>query len=51
MAIIDLPTDFKEFLRSFKSQSDIRNSNLTYMKVNKKAAGRHKDLDDLENLP
>jgi hypothetical protein len=24
---------------------------LPYLKVNKKAAGRHKDLDDLENLP
>lgn len=24
---------------------------LTNLKINKKAAGRHKDLDDLENLP
>jgi hypothetical protein len=24
---------------------------LTHLKVNKKAAGRHKDLNDLENLP
>jgi len=24
---------------------------LHHLKVNKKAAGRHKDLDDLENLP
>ena len=24
---------------------------LTHLKINKKAAGRHKDLDDLENLP
>ena len=24
---------------------------LTSLKINKKAAGRHKDLDDLENLP
>ncbi len=25
--------------------------NLEYLKVNKKASGRYKDLDDLENLP
>ena len=25
--------------------------NLNYLKVNKKASGRHKDLNDLENLP
>jgi predicted nucleotidyltransferase len=25
--------------------------NLSHLKVNKKASGRHKDLDDLENLP
>ena len=25
--------------------------NLTHLKANKKAAGRHKDLDDLEHLP
>ena len=24
---------------------------LLHLKINKKAAGRHKDLDDLENLP
>lgn len=24
---------------------------LEYLKINKKAAGRHRDLDDLENLP
>jgi hypothetical protein len=24
---------------------------LTHLKINKKAAGRHKDLNDLENLP
>lgn len=24
---------------------------LTHLKINKKAAGKHKDLDDLENLP
>ena len=25
--------------------------NLTHLKINKKAIGRHKDLDDLDNLP
>ncbi len=25
--------------------------NLDYLKINKKESGRHKDLDDLENLP
>lgn len=25
--------------------------NLQHLKINKKASGRHKDLDDLENLP
>ncbi len=24
---------------------------LDHLKINKKASGRHKDLDDLENLP
>jgi hypothetical protein len=42
MATVNLPPNFKEFLRLL---------NLNDLKVNKKAAGRHKDLDDLENLP
>jgi len=25
--------------------------NLNHLKINKRASGRHKDLDDLENLP
>jgi predicted nucleotidyltransferase len=25
--------------------------NLEQLKINKKASGRHKDLDDIENLP
>lgn len=25
--------------------------NLKYLKINKQASGRHKDLNDLENLP
>lgn len=36
MAMV-LPQDFKEFLN--------------LLKINKKASGRHKDLDDFENLP
>jgi hypothetical protein len=40
MATVNLPQDFKEFLRL-----------LNFYQRNKKAAGRHKDLDDLENLP
>jgi len=36
---IVLPPDFKEFL------------NLEQLKINKRASGRHKDLDDYENLP
>jgi hypothetical protein len=35
MATIRLPNDFKDYLKL----------------LNKKAAGRHKDLNDLENLP
>jgi hypothetical protein len=36
MATTRLPIDFKEFLQ---------------LKINKKASGRYKDLDDLEHLP
>jgi|WetSurMetagenome_2_1015567.scaffolds.fasta_scaffold1926579_1 hypothetical protein len=42
---IVLPQDFKEFLKLLKDL------NLELFKLNKKASGRHKDLDDLENLP
>jgi len=48
MATNRLPKDFREFL-------NLLNSNeveyLLHLKKNKKAIGRHKDLDDLENLP
>ena len=30
---------------------DVNLISLSHLKANKKAAGRHKDLDDLENLP
>ena len=30
---------------------DVNLISLPHLKANKKAAGRHKDLDDLENLP
>jgi Aminoglycoside-2''-adenylyltransferase len=33
------------------SNTDISIIDLASLKVNKKAAGRHQDLDDLENLP
>ena len=58
MATVNLPPDFKEFLRllNFYQTDEIDGAevnfiSLTDLKVNKKAAGRHKDLDDLENLP
>ena len=40
---IELPFDFKEFLKLL--------NDLPHLKTNKKAAGRLKDLADLENLP
>jgi hypothetical protein len=30
---------------------DVNIISLQHLKINKKASGRHKDLDDLENLP
>jgi hypothetical protein len=51
MAMIHLPPDFKEFFRLLNAH------HVEYLliggclKINKKASGRHKDLDDLEHLP
>jgi hypothetical protein len=48
MATIQLPPDFKEFLQLLNSHG------VEYLLVdliNKKASGRLKDLNDLENLP
>jgi len=44
MATIRLPPDFKDFLKLLNSEG-------VDLKANKKAAGRAKDLADLENLP
>jgi hypothetical protein len=43
---IELPLDFKEFLKLL-NENEVR----YLLKINKKAAGRLKDLADLENLP
>jgi predicted nucleotidyltransferase len=67
MANISLPPDFKEVLRLLNSHQveylliggyidmldgiEVNFIDLANLKINKKAAGRHKDLDDLENLP
>jgi hypothetical protein len=46
-----LPTDFKEFLQVLNTHGVEYLINIENLKTNKLAAGRHKDLDDLENLP
>jgi len=59
MDVINLPPDFKEFLKLLNAQHvvDVLDSvkvsliSLKHLKVNKKASGRHRDLADLENLP
>lgn len=60
MASIAVPKDFKEFLRLCNSHGVeylvvggvlVHIIDLPHLKANKRAAGRHKDLDDLENLP
>ncbi|MDI6770731.1 MAG: hypothetical protein QMD04_13805 [Anaerolineales bacterium] len=49
---IELPLDFKEFLKLLKEKFDLPElSPDPFLKENKKAAGRFKDLADLENLP
>ena len=53
---IELPFDFKEFLKLL-NENTVRYLliggyiDLPHLKTNKKAAGRLKDLADLENLP
>ena len=42
MAAVNLPPDFKEFLKLLNAHQ---------VEDLKKAAGRYKDLNDLENLP
>jgi hypothetical protein len=45
MATINLPRDFREFLKLFNIQAVDH-----LLKVNKAASGRYKDLNDLEHL-
>jgi len=47
--MVRLPKDFKEFLRLLNGHHV--EYLLEDLKVNKRPAGRHKDLNDLENLP
>ncbi len=42
---------YKERLTAELDGIEVDIISLTHLKTNKKAAGRHKDLDDLENLP
>ena len=54
MAKIELHPDFKDFLRLLNAHNDgilINFISLQDLKKNKHAAGRHKDMDDLEHLP
>lgn len=52
MATVNLPPDFKEFLKLLNAHLvEVSVIDLAHLKTNKKAAARHKDLDDLENLP
>jgi len=52
MAPANLPRDFKEFLRLPGAHSvEVNLIDLEHLKLNKRAAGRHRDPDDLENLP
>jgi hypothetical protein len=46
---IELPPDFKEFLKLLKEKAV--SFLLPHYKLNKKAAGHLKNLADLENLP
>ena len=40
-----LPQDFKDFLKLLNDHK------VEYLRLNRAAAGRYKDLDDLEHLP
>jgi len=54
--MIQLPQDFKEFLKLLTLHDDnidgfnVNIISLKHLKINKKASGRFKDLDDLEHL-
>jgi hypothetical protein len=51
--MIRLSNDFREFLQLLNGHrvEYLNFINLENLKANKLAAGRHKDLNDLENLP
>ena len=52
MAMIRLPPDFKEFLESLNSERvEYLLISLEDLKANKRAVGRARDLNDIENLP
>ncbi|MCC7177304.1 MAG: hypothetical protein IT177_02840 [Acidobacteria bacterium] len=46
-----LTDDFKEFLKLLNANRVEYLISLPDLKANKRAAGRHKDLADLDNLP
>jgi len=48
--MIRLAPDFREFLRLLNSRH-VEFIGLDDLKINKRASGRHKDLNDLEQLP
>jgi len=50
---MELPPDFNEFLSLLNSHNVeyLLIISLADLKINKRASGRYKDLDDLENLP
>jgi hypothetical protein len=48
---VDFNTCFAERVLGVLDGIDVSLIKLNHLKLNKKASGRHKDLDDLENLP
>lgn len=47
-----LPPDFREFLKLLNDAGQrVDLISLGHLRRNKRASGRHKDLDDLEHLP
>jgi len=48
---VDFPECWKERIVAVLDGVEVNIIDLKHLKINKQAAGRHKDLDDLENLP
>ena len=48
---VDFNKCYRERIVDILDGVEVNLINLKQLKVNKKASGRHKDLDDLENLP